>query len=235
MKEKSGTKSLGEKACEEMMELIRKQGWKAGDKLPNEYELAQILGVGRSTVREAIRTLISKNVLEIRRGLGTFVLGKSGLGDDPLGLSFIRDRFRLAQDLLEIRLLIEPRMAELSAQYASQQEIQALFSLAKEVERKLKNCEPHDREDVEFHTMLARSSGNVVVPNLIPVISQSIVVSIDLTDRTLRQETIDTHWEIVQAISEHNPSAAHDAMLLHLVYNRRRLSDRLQEKERESK
>ena len=62
-------------------------------------------------------------------------------------------------------------------------------------------------------------------PNLIPIISRSIEVFIGLTVKTLLQETIETHREIVSAIAEHDAHRAHDAMLLHLVYNRRTIDD----------
>ena len=67
--------------------------WKAGDKLPNEYKLADKLNAGRSTIREAIKALVSRNILEIRRGAGTFISQKGGIADDPLGLTFVKDEF----------------------------------------------------------------------------------------------------------------------------------------------
>ena len=80
--------------------------FKPGDRLPNEYELAQRLGVGRSTVREAIKLLVSQNVLEIHRGNGTFVCEQTGVAADPLGLKFIPGKKKLGLDLCEIRFMI---------------------------------------------------------------------------------------------------------------------------------
>ena len=67
------TKSLGEIDSDKIIKLIVDDNLKIGDRLPNEYELADKLGVGRSTVREAIKALVSRNILEIKRGSGTFI------------------------------------------------------------------------------------------------------------------------------------------------------------------
>lgn len=67
---------LVEKATERLLELILERGYEVGDKLPNEYELAQDLKVGRSTVREAVRSLATRNILEVRQGSGTYISSK---------------------------------------------------------------------------------------------------------------------------------------------------------------
>ena len=72
-----------------------------------------------------------------------------------------------------------------------------------------------------FHNDICMSSKNLVVPPLLPIINSSIPLFIHLTGNVLRQETIETHREITNAIADHNPNWAYDAMYLHLVYNRR--------------
>ena len=66
-------KSLAEQVADRISDMIREQALTAGEKLPNEFELASLLNVGRGTVREAVKLLVSRSVLEIRRGKGTFV------------------------------------------------------------------------------------------------------------------------------------------------------------------
>lgn len=85
-------RSLAERVADKMEQMIQEEQMMPGDKIPNEYELAQKLSVGRSTVRESIKLLVSKNVLEIRLGSGTLSAGILGLIDDPLGLRFESDR-----------------------------------------------------------------------------------------------------------------------------------------------
>ncbi|MFR1708682.1 MAG: FadR/GntR family transcriptional regulator [Clostridium sp.] len=221
--DKRNTKSLGEQISEQIAQLIIDNDWKVGDKLPNEFELAKMLNVGRSTIREAIKALTSRNILEIRRGAGTFISQKRGIVDDPLGLAFVKDKLKLATDLLEVRFMIEPEIAAMAAIKATDEEIKKMTELCDEVEKLIINREEHGSKDIEFHTQIASSSKNSIVANLIPIINQSITISIDVTKRRLEQETIDTHREVLNAIKNHDPKAAHDAMYLHLVYNRRNI------------
>lgn len=219
----NSSKPLGEQTSERIIQLIIENDWKSGDKLPNEYELANMLNVGRSTIREAIKALVSRNILEIRRGAGTFISQKGGIADDPLGLTFVKDKFKLALDLLEVRFMIEPSIASIAAVKATEDEIQQMSVLCDEIEKLILNNEPYLDKDIEFHTAIAKSSKNLVMVNLIPIINSSITIFIDITNQKLRNETIETHREILNAIKSHNSNAAHDAMLLHLVYNRRNI------------
>ncbi|EHJ01311.1 GntR domain protein [Clostridium sp. DL-VIII] len=219
----NSSKPLGEQTSDRIIQLIIENDWKSGDKLPNEYELADMLNVGRSTIREAIKALVSRNILEIRRGAGTFISQKGGIADDPLGLTFVKDKFKLALDLLEVRFMIEPSIASIAAVKATEDEIQQMSVLCDEIEKLILNNEPYLDKDIEFHTAIAKSSKNLVMVNLIPIINSSITIFIDITNQKLRNETIETHREILNAIKSHNSNAAHDAMLLHLVYNRRNI------------
>ena len=115
-------KLLGDQAADQIIQLIIDNDGKAGDKMPNEYELAEQLNVSRSTVREAIKALVSRNILEIKRGSGTFISEKCGISDDPLGLMFVKNKLKLATDLLEIRFMIEPKIASLAAANATDEE-----------------------------------------------------------------------------------------------------------------
>ena len=104
--------TLGEKTAQMLLEMIQKEGFGPGDKLPTEAELVESLGVGRNTVREALRILMSRNIVTIRQGSGTFISEKKGVVDDPLGFSMMEDRRRLTEDLIQVRLMLEPQLAE---------------------------------------------------------------------------------------------------------------------------
>ena len=223
-------KLLGDQAADQIIQLIIDNDGKAGDKMPNEYELAEQLNVSRSTVREAIKALVSRNILEIKRGSGTFISEKCGISDDPLGLMFVKDKLKLATDLLEIRFMIEPKIASLAAINATKEDIEELSKLCDEVEELILNGIPHMEKDIEFHTAIARSSKNLVTTSLVPIINKSIAVFIDVTNTQLKNETIETHKEILNAIKNKNANEAHDAMLLHLAYNRRNINRIVAEK-----
>ncbi|WEM59119.1 GntR family transcriptional regulator [Streptococcus parauberis] len=74
---------VGQKV-DQLLDLILERNYETGAKLPNEFELAEDLNVGRSTIREAVRTLVARNILEVKQGSGTFISPKRGVSEDPL-------------------------------------------------------------------------------------------------------------------------------------------------------
>lgn len=102
-------KLLSEKIELNIIQLIQEDIYCSGDKFPNEIDLADELNVSRSTIREAIKALETKNILTIRRGIGTFVSETPGLIEEPYGLKFIKSKntkLELAQVILSTRNLI---------------------------------------------------------------------------------------------------------------------------------
>lgn len=216
-------KSLPQKIAEDIIAFILEENLKPGDKLPNETVLCQRLNVGRSSLREAMRALASRNIVTIRQGSGTYIASSTGVADDPLGLSFINNKKKLIHDLMEIRFLLEPSIAALAAIHADDTEIKKICKLCDDVEELLKVHKDHSDKDIELHTAIALSSKNIVVPRLVPVIFRSIPLLIESTGNTLCNETIESHREIADAIVAHDAVRAHDAMYLHLVYNRKQI------------
>lgn len=215
--------SAMERTVEALVQYLSSEGLADGERIPNERELAELLAVGRSTLREAIRSLVSRNVLEVRPGVGTFVSYKHGVADDPLGFTLIRDKEKLSRDMVEFRLLLEPTMAAMAARSATPAEVDELEYLCNEVDDLIKAGQPHLEKDKEFHTRIARCSRNLLMPKILPIIHGSISLFIMETGGQLRKETMQTHRAILNAIRAGDAEAASDAMYLHLVYNRDRL------------
>lgn len=217
-------KPLAEQVADYILNFIVDSGLEAGAKLPNEFELAERTGVGRGTIREAVKILVSRNILEIRRGAGTYVSDRQGIVEDPLGLAFIKDKKHLAMDLLNVRLMLEPEIARMAAENATQEQKEALRKQCDKVEDIIYQGKNHMEEDVRLHEMIAACSGNQVMEKLVPVINSSIAVFVDVTNGRLRQETIETHREIVDAIVAGDGDGARCAMNMHLLYNRRAIT-----------
>ena len=209
----SEEKSLPQKISEDIIALILEENLQPGDKLPNETILSERLNAGRSSVREAMKLLASRNIVTIRQGSGTYISSSPGMVDDPLGFTFIGNKQKLINDLLEVRFLLEPPIAAMAATRADKKDIKKITALCDEVEDLLKKHEDHTQKDIDFHAAIALSSKNVVVPSLF----------VETTRGTLLEETIETHREIADAIAAHDPLRAQDAMYLHLVYNRKRI------------
>ena len=131
MKKAVGGKSRVDLAVDQIIQVILDRNMKAGDKLPNEYDLARELGVGRSTLREAIKRLVARNILTARQGAGTFVSEKNGVPEDPLGLTFMMEEGseNLALDLQDIRLMLEPETCAIVARGATPEQIDQLREL----------------------------------------------------------------------------------------------------------
>lgn len=218
--EEKNNKPLSEQIAEKIKDYIITNDLKPGDKIPPEKDLIIKMEVGRSTVREAVKYLVSRNVLEIRHGAGTFITANVGLSNDPLGIEFIKDKQKLTHDLLEIRLIVEPAIAALAAKKATAQDIEELEKLMMIVEEKLLAGKEYVPDDIMFHQKIAQISKNLIVPKLTPIISQAVVVLTTSTKKQLREETVNMHREILNAIKEHDSIWAQDAMQLHLVYNR---------------
>ena len=212
----SEEKSLPQKISEDIIAFILEENLQPGDKLPNETILSERLNAGRSSVREAMKLLASRNIVTIRQGSGTYIASSPGMVDDPLGFTFIGNKQKLINDLLEVRFLLEPPIAAMAATRADKKDIKKITALCDEVEELLRKHEDHTQKDIEFHAAIALSSKNVVVPRLIPLF-------VETTRGTLLEETIETHREIADAIAAHEPLRAQDAMYLHLVYNRKRI------------
>ena len=199
----SGIKNtlLAEQVEEQLYEYITKLPLKAGDKLPNEFKLAEMFGVGRSTVREAVKLLVSRNVLETRRGSGTYVKDLVPTDLDPLNLRNVEDKVTLAMNLVDLRLILEPGIAELAAYNATDEEIEHLKDLCDTVEYKIEHDLYYIQDDIDFHTYIARCSKNKVVEQIISIIETAVLMFVNLTHRRLRQETIITHRAITKSIA----------------------------------
>lgn len=215
---------LAAKVANQISRLIQNNRLGIGERLPNEFELATKLNVGRGTVREAVKLLVARNVLVIKRGKGTFVAKAPGIIDDPLGFHYVQDKMKLIEDLLEVRSLIEPWVAATAALNATPEAIEKILDQCVKVEKKIHEGVSHSREDIRLHTLIAESTGNHVMPALIPVINQSVEMLVELTKWSLGEETIQTHRRIVEAIRTRNPEAARHAMEAHLDFNRQRLA-----------
>ena len=87
--------SLSNDVANRIVEKIRQDSFAPGSRLPSEFELAEEFGVSRGTVREAVKLLVSKDVLEIRPAKGTFVRENPGMSEDPLGLAFMQDHEKI--------------------------------------------------------------------------------------------------------------------------------------------
>lgn len=208
---------------DQLMLYINQPDFQIGSKLPNEYELAERFGVGRSTIREAVKSLASKGVLEVRRGAGTYIRNTGVMVNDPLGLSRFEDKYKLAMELFDVRILLEPEIVMLACENATEEEKNHIKELCDEVEELYNQGKNHIQKDMEFHECIAKCSRNRVIEVLVPIIYTAVTTFANLTQRKLKRETIETHREITDAILRGDSMGAKCAMIMHLTYNRQTL------------
>ena len=222
-KKLSNRNRLSHEAADHIKTLIRGEKLKAGDKLPNEMQLAESFGVSRPTVREAVKSLVSQNIIEIVRGKGTFVAQNPGISSDPLGLDFLADR-DLPLSLIEVRRIIEPEVARLAAQRAKATDVQRLERLVAEMKGIVTRDATWVRVEQEFHSGIARATQNPVIMRIVPVVVEAIVKTLRYAPRSSadHRHAFREHAAILAAIREKSPEKAFQAMRQHLEASYRR-------------
>ena len=221
MKREQGL-TLGEKAVDGLLQLIQERDYRPGDKLPTEPELAEILGVSRNMVREALRVLVSRNIVVIRQGAGTFLSEKQGVVDDPFGFAMVKDKKKLTRDVLQVRSIIEPSIAALAAENGTAEEVSELREILEQLESKMMKREEYSKLDALFHKKIAECTHNTMMVNLIPVITEGIEIFSREVSVTEYEDTIKAHRNIYEAIAGRKALEAQQEMLYHILYNHER-------------
>ena len=210
------SKSLVNITINKILTMIKEQKLKPNDKLPTVDELASAFSVGRSTIREALKVLSAQNIIVIKQGAGTFVSEKEGISRDPLGLEYISDDINVIFDMVTLRLIFEPEMASMAAQFATRKDIQDIKYYCEEVEQLIEQGEDYHKADAGFHIAIAKASGNGVIHKITQVIHSSIKKNIFMTDNILCKDTVIFHRRITNCIENGDINGARYAMINHL-------------------
>ena len=209
--------SLANDVANRIVEMIRRREYEPGTRIPSEFELADEFGVGRGTIREAVKLLVSRNVLEIRRAKGTFVRENPGMSDDPLGLSFAGDKEKMIRDLLDLRILLECYAARNAAYNATAEQTAHMRELTGAIDA-AESDEERTRYDIELHKCIAVSSGNSAISTVLPVI-RSNMEHFNRLDFEREWDSVNaSHRAVIAAIEQHNPMLAEAEMVKHLSY-----------------
>lgn len=220
------TKSLVNITINKLLNMIKDECLKPNDKLPTVEDLAVKFNVGRSTVREALKVLSARNVVISKQGSGTFIADEPGMSRDPLGLEYISDDINIIFDMVTLRLIFEPEMAAMAAQFATRKDIQYIKECCYKVESLIGEGKEYFKEDADFHVAIAKASGNRVIHKITKVIHSSIKKNIFMTDNTLCKDTMIFHKRIIDCIEDGDINGAKYAMIHHLDAQRTFLIDK---------
>ncbi|MCF6092943.1 FadR family transcriptional regulator [Microaerobacter geothermalis] len=200
-------------------QIIIDDNLKPGDKLPSERELSDRLGVGRSSVREALRALELLGLITTRRGEGTFIQHSSTHRlVEILAFYILRDD-KSKMDLMEMRKIIEGDAVRLAAHRINEEQISQMEQVLLRGEKRwMETGVIPSEEDYLFHRLIAVSSGNTLLLRIWEPIAQfSKTIREESLSRTGRPEySLKEHREILEAIKERNENKAYEKMKTHL-------------------
>jgi len=213
------TSRLYEQIVQQIEESILKGQLKAGDQLPAERDLAQRFGVSRTAVREAVKALREKGLVEAYSGRGTFVTdGTSQAIRQSLDLMIRINQQEGSTYLAELRHMLEPEIAALATTRIEEQLLGTMREAVAAMERSLHDPDAYVEADLDFHLALAEAAGNPLVLSLL----DSIVGL--LREQRSRIFNVDGgpergqfhHKRILAAVESGNAETARQAMRDHL-------------------
>lgn len=220
----AGSKMLSQDVADNIISMITiEKRFGAGDKLPNETELAHELNVSRTTLREAVRILVAYGVLEIRRGNGTFVTEKVLQEGEILGqLSDVKAN---AGDLYEMRLIFEPEAAYLAAVRGTDGEIRRILECGRRIEEAIRDGSDRTQQEQAFHKSIAQATHNEFMNKLMPILYQAISkgVALSVQGGQAVQDTVADHRLIMEFLSQRDAEGARSAMKIHILHAIREL------------
>lgn len=213
-------KRLSDRVADDILNMITiEKRFLPGDKLPNENDLSKELDISRTTLREAIRILVTNGILEIKRGLGTFVRGDISVEKlnelNPLSSAKVN-----AKDLYEMRLIFEPEAAYLATLRATDDELKKILKLGKKIEEKIRKGEDRTEVEQEFHKSIAKATHNEFMNKLMPVIYEAIDKGVVLSEEKeiAIQDTVIDHRMIIEFMEARNAEGAKNAMKIHILH-----------------
>ncbi len=217
-------KRVSDQVFEQLKELIYRGDLVPGEQLMPERELVRVMGVSRSSIREALNKLVQIGLLVSKQGQGTFVASFSdGATVNPVA-SILKEQNATVEDLLNVRLGLECNAASMAAQKGNDEEIARIEACRKKMEEKIRAGEIGTVEDSAFHMAISYATGNPLQVYLMKHLYDFIFCGIDESLREFfdqphrREDIITQHQAIVKAIRARDGKGASEAMGLHINY-----------------
>ena len=216
-------KKVSDQVFDQLRELIFRGEFKPGEQLMPERELAEALGVSRTSVRNAINRLVVMGLLEQKQGQGTFVREPEGRSKNPLTAA-MQTQDATLEDLLELRMGIECNAASLAAMRAVDKDIHFLERSIAEMKEEVDSGRLGTEADVSFHMALAYATQNPLQVYLMRHLYDYLFVGIKenlahlYEDKTNIDTILSQHTDIYMAVRAHDPDRAFRAMQKHIHF-----------------
>ena len=203
-----------------ILDLVVQSEWPPGMKLPNEIELANSFNVSRNIMREALKILENFGILDSQTGVGTFVSDHPAQNVQNMNFFYLLKETNSIETILEMRLSIEPSIAYFSALRATDDDISVLQREISLMEKRGENPNEY-LEDFSLHRALAQMCRNSLLESLCNSLLTQLESSLYIdfqkySSSKSKAENIDTHLQIMRAISSHDGVLAKQLMEMHL-------------------
>lgn len=225
------TRGLSEQVAQSLGVRIVQGDFATGAKIDNEDTLGAEFGVSRTVIREAMKRLESKGLVEIRPRLGTTVQPHSRWSNlDPELLKWYRSAppsIEVLLQLRELRTIVEPAGVALAASRCDDDDIERVMQAYGRMEKNVKDPEAFATADAEFHSELLRAARNDYLIALETVIATDLLSSIKVTNPNERKNlaSLKFHLKVANAVAERDGDAAEKAMRTLLEDAGRRLKE----------
>ena len=210
--------SLSKTVSDDLLARIQRGEYNAGDRLPSEHDLMGRYGVGRNTVREAMHSLRTLGIVEIRPRLGAKVLDTGA--DNALASSAVSVLLgdRTVDELYEVRLVLEPAAAERAAIHRTDEDLIAMRRALTHYRVAYKTGTPVWEADIEFHTAIAHACGNSMLAKVLAPVSDLLSNARRLTGTlpAAVELALGQHDDIAAAIEARARKRARRAMITHI-------------------
>ncbi|MFL0164730.1 MULTISPECIES: FadR/GntR family transcriptional regulator [Clostridium] len=216
----SKTPKVYHQVIEQIKNNIKSGKLKKGDRLPSEREMSESLGVSRASIREALRALEVVGLVESRQGAGNYI--KTNFDNslfEPLSVMFMLQESSI-EEMYDLRETLELRCARLSAKNIENNELELLAAILDRMYIAENEAESLEL-DIKFHYLIAKTSRNTLLINVLEVISQLMDefirksrAQILHTGKT-RGNLLEIHENLVRALKCRDANKAHNAMVEH--------------------
>lgn len=210
---------LSDQVFEALKRMIVEKGFSPGDKFHSENELTAMLGVSRSSLREAVRLLEVSGYVTVKHGKGIFVSDPASVGRKAFE-EWLHENETSLSEHFEIRLIIDPKAAAYAALKADAADIARLRDICLRFKQGVENGDTADiiKTDEQFHLSLAKSTKNKTLYMIMKTMTQSLpegwISSLHVPGRM--EKTIKEHCAIVDAIEARDAARAERSMAEHL-------------------
>lgn len=209
---------MHESIVEQVLGLIRDGKLRPGESLPAERELAEMMGVSRPTVRNALCVLDAMGVIEMRHGRRTYLsTPNTGVLAGPLAVIF-SEASETFKQVMEFREILEPAIASRAAQMCTPAHIKRLSRIIESQETDVGSGGTGVEQDLEFHLTLSEATGNHLLTQLMRF---SLVFTKEVRSEYFQRQargavSIAGHRQVLKAVKARESEAAYEAMVQHL-------------------